>query len=39
MSDLGLLKDYGHIIISAVLILYGLLYTYLCNEYGAIDED
>jgi hypothetical protein len=37
-SDLGLLKDYGHIIISICLILYGILYTYLANEYGHIDE-
>ena len=37
MSDLGLLKDYGNFIMSAVLIVYGVLYTYLCNEYGSID--
>jgi len=39
MSDLGLFKDYGHIVISSVLILYGVLYTYLANEYGPIDEE
>lgn len=38
MNDLGLLKDYGNIIMSVVLILYGVLYTYLCKEYEAIDE-
>lgn len=37
MNDLGLMKDYGHIILSAVLIFYGALYTYLSNEYGPID--
>jgi archaellum component FlaF (FlaF/FlaG flagellin family) len=37
-SDLGYLKDYGNIIISVALIFYGILYTYLTNEYGPIDE-
>lgn len=39
MNDLGLFKDYGHIILSIGLILYGSLYTYLCNEYEPIDQD
>lgn len=39
MNDLGYLKDYGHVIISILLILYGILYTYLAQEYGFIDED
>lgn len=40
-NDLGLLKDYGHIIISIALILYASLYTYLCHvyEYTPIDEE
>lgn len=37
-SDLGLFKDYGHYIISLCLISYAALYTYLCNDYGPIDE-
>jgi hypothetical protein len=35
MNDLGLVKDYGELIISAALVCYGLLYEYLikeCNE-------
>ena len=39
MSDLGLMKDYGHIIMSAFLIFYGIMYTYLTYEYGPIDEN
>jgi hypothetical protein len=38
VNELGLFKDYGHIIIPICLIFYGILYTILCNEYGAIDE-
>lgn len=37
-KDLGLLKDYGHYILSFCFILYGILYSYLCKEYGCIDE-
>lgn len=37
-DDLGLLKDYGYFILSGVLIVYGLLYSYLCTIYGPIDE-
>lgn len=32
-NDLGLLKDYGHIILSLCLITYGLLYSYLVKTY------
>ena len=32
-SDLGLLKDYGHFIISAALIVYGILHSYLNYQY------
>lgn len=38
MNDLGLMKDYGHLIMSAILIFYGIIYTYLAEEYGPIDE-
>lgn len=31
--NLGLLHDYGHIIISAALIVYGILYSYLSYQY------
>ena len=37
-SDLGYIKDYGHIIISICLILYGCLYSYLAREYENTDE-
>jgi hypothetical protein len=33
-NDLGLFRDYGHIIFSAGLILYGLLFSYLQHSYG-----
>lgn len=39
MSDLGLIEDYGHIIMSSALIFYGILYTYLSHEYGPVDEE
>jgi len=39
MNDLGLMKDYGHIILSVFLIFYGIMYTYLAHEYGPIDEN
>jgi len=32
-NDLGLLKDHGHLIMSVVFIVYGILVTYLCREY------
>lgn len=31
--NLGYLKDYGHIIISFCLIIYGILITYLSSQY------
>lgn len=37
-NELGLFRDYGHIIFSVGIILYMILYTYLSNEYGPIDE-
>lgn len=37
-DDLGLLKDYGHWIMSGILICYAILYSYLCNTYGSTDE-
>lgn len=37
-NPLGYFKDYGHIIFSICIILYGILYTYLAHEYGAIDD-
>jgi archaellum component FlaF (FlaF/FlaG flagellin family) len=39
MNDFGLLKDYGHIIMSLVLVSYGALYTYLEKQYLQVDED
>jgi len=33
-NDLGLFKDYGYLIFSAGLILYGLLFSYLQHSYG-----
>jgi len=38
-NDLGYFRDYGHIILSLCLILWGCLYTYLSNEYGEIDNE
>ena len=32
-NELGLMKDYGHIIISGWLILYGILVSYLSYKY------
>jgi len=32
-NDLGLFKDYGHLIISICLIVYAILYGYLAREY------
>jgi len=37
-SDLGYLKDYGHIIISAFLILYGVLVSHLHHFYESHNE-
>lgn len=31
-NDLGLMKDYGNLIISVILLIYWLLYTYLENK-------
>jgi hypothetical protein len=36
--DLGLIKDHGEIIMSAILICYGVLCTYLQKEYETTDE-
>ena len=33
-NPLGYFKDYGHIIFSAGLIVYGLLVSYLQHSYG-----
>jgi hypothetical protein len=33
-NELGLFRDYGHIVFSAGLILYGLLFSYLQQTYG-----
>lgn len=38
MNELGLFEEYGNIIISIALILYGFLYTFLDKEYGSADE-
>lgn len=38
-SDLGYLKDYGHIIISFCLILYATLVCYLDYYYGDLDDE
>jgi hypothetical protein len=32
-DELGYLRDYGHWILSGVLIFYGLLVSYLCTIY------
>jgi hypothetical protein len=37
-NPLGLMRDYGNLIISVLLILWGILYTYLNKEYGSPDE-
>ncbi len=34
MEELGLLKNYGNIIFSISMILYGLLYTFLEKDYN-----
>jgi hypothetical protein len=38
MSDLGLFKDYGNIIITIIILSWGVLYTFLCNDYDPIDD-
>lgn len=38
MNDLGYFKEYGHMIIPLVLLSWGSLYTFLCNDYGCIDD-
>jgi hypothetical protein len=38
-SDLGLFKDYGFLIIFFCIIFYTATYTYLCQEYGEIDDE
>jgi hypothetical protein len=37
-NDLGLLKDYGNYILSGLLIFYGLMSSYLHNEYGTHND-
>lgn len=37
-NDLGLLKDYGHIIISICIIIYGILISYLSSMLEVEDE-
>lgn len=38
-DDLGLLRDYGHWILSGLLICYGILISYLQNQYGEFDQE
>lgn len=37
-DELGLLDDYGHLIISGLLMAYGILLTILINDYGPTDD-
>jgi len=37
MNDLGLMEDYGNIILSVWLVVYGCLYTYLDYSFGSIE--
>lgn len=37
-NDLGYFRDYGNIIFSLSIMVYMILYTYLCGEHGPIDE-
>lgn len=38
VDELDLLDDYGHLIISGLLIVYGILLTILINDYGQTDD-
>jgi len=38
MSDLGLFKTHGWLIIFACIMFYSAWYVYLSREYGPIDE-
>ena len=38
-NSLGYMREYGHIIIPLCIICYMGLYTYLCQEYGEIDDE
>lgn len=38
-NDLGYLKDYGEWVLSGVLILYGLLYSFLHKDLEIDDDD
>lgn len=38
VDELGYLRNYGHIILSGVLIVYGLLFSYLCTIYEFKNE-
>ena len=37
-DELGYLRDYGQFILSGILVCYGILYSFLCKDYGPIDE-
>jgi hypothetical protein len=38
MNDLGYAKEYGHVILSAVLIAYGFLCSFLFRDYETPEE-
>lgn len=38
-SDLGLLRDYGHWILSGLLISYAILVSYLQHQYEYYDSE
>jgi hypothetical protein len=37
-DELGLLREYGLIIMGACLVGWGIIYTFLANDYGPTDE-
>lgn len=37
-NELGYLKDYGLFIMSGCLLIWGFTYSFLANDYEAIDE-
>ena len=37
-DELGLLREYGSFIMGGCLIVWGIIYTFLANDYGPIDE-
>lgn len=37
-DELGYLRDYGSHIMSCCLIAWGIIYTFLTNDYGPTDE-